>query len=449
MATIEEQLDKATSEERDRLEKIEQMNQDQRLKRMNRAKNVARLGALAAFATGNEGLGEVLHEGSRLAKEGGEEGHIDPGMIRRAGANYAGKIGGKAGRSAANKLGQNAVNNAAKAGQQAGNLAGKAAAMGGGSEAAMAGAIAGAVRGEGVGGIVKSSLSSVILWFWFGFLTLGVITSPAVVPILLALVAVAYLDFHFMMSKFGFKIFGSMNLLQKGILFVANLIVMILPLMFIGMVYALPCASSTGYYALKAAHIVSLGLIQDVCGTATQPSFAGGRSGGAGATGTFGEIDIVLSGAYRPGAIVFNTNRLSAHGRGEAFDVALRNPRVPFRPNPPDPRINQLISIGKSLVGSKGDVIDEYNNPKCDPGAQTCAGHIHVEFNSGQCDGTGQPLVGPPTDLVDLNGLVPIGGATTPKVRQCMLSVVLGMFEMAGQTKISETTPGVETGGAE
>jgi hypothetical protein len=446
ISTAYEYLKNLPPEERDRAkadlinekntaDNLEALKQQQRRDRLQK---IAKVGSKAARLAGQGGLANLLDEGSNVA------GTNDP-AARRFAANQVGKKVGALGREGINKLGQNRV--AAAGAKGADKLSKAASNMGAGGEAAIAGAVSGALQGEGVSGVVKSAWSWYVLWFMFGFLTLDIILAPTIVSLLLAGLALIYLDFHFLMSKFGFKIFGPMNLPQKIYLMVANLIVAILPLMFVGIAYALPCATSAGYYAIKAANVVTFGFIQDVCEVPNSPAFAGGKGGGAGATGTFGEINIVLTSAYRPGAIVYGSNppRPSAHGRGEAFDVALR-PRIGFHPNPPDPRISQLVSIGKSLIGSRGDVLDEYNDPHCNPSSPTCKGHIHVEFNVGQCDGTGKSFQGAPTDLVDLNGLVPIGGGD-PRVRSCMLPTVLKFFEMAGQTNISEQTSGEETEG--
>jgi biotin carboxyl carrier protein len=99
-------------------------------------------------------------------------------------------------------------------------------------------------------------------------------------------------------------------------------------------------------------------------------------------------IDIEITDAYRPGGTTAGGG-VSAHSRGEAADISLRNPKVPVHGN--DPRISDLIAIAQSVgfVPPQGDTLDEYHNPA--PNAS--AGHVHVEFNipkngGSYCSGT-------------------------------------------------------------
>ena len=138
----------------------------------------------------------------------------------------------------------------------------------------------------------------------------------------------------------------------------------------------------------------------------------------------------MLTSAYRPGAVVDEDPRKqSAHSRGEAFDIALINPAVGFRPNPPDSRIETVVSLaeGMGFVEPRGNVVDEYNNPS----KGTRGPHIHVEFNAGHCPGP--PQTAAPNDLVDLTGLVPMSGASPPQVRACLKPYVLQLFQLTGQ----------------
>jgi hypothetical protein len=321
-----------------------------------------------------------------------------------------------------------------RAGQKGADMVQKAAGkLGGGSEAALVGAVSGALKGEGVGGVVRSALSSWVLWVAFGFIGFGVITSPTIAGILFAVVAIIYLDFHFIMNKFGSKFFGPMNRPQKVTLAAAHGVVLIIPILFIAIYFTVTSCTYTADFATASrltgftnmANLVDW-YSRENCNTDSIQVPVSTPTADA-------DIDIVLTSAYRPGAIVFGTNRLSAHGRGEAIDVALRNPRVGFRPNPPDARIAQVVSIARSIIGGRGDVIDEYNNSQCNPAEASCAGHIHIEFNSGQCDGTVFTTTsGPPTDLQSLNGIVPIEGASDPRVRTCMLQIATELFERVG-----------------
>jgi hypothetical protein len=165
-------------------------------------------------------------------------------------------------------------------------------------------------------------------------------------------------------------------------------------------------------------------------------------SGGGGATGTFGGLDIVITSAYRAGSIVAGTNTLSAHSRGEAVDIALRNPTVPEHSS--DPRIAQLVAIAKSagFTPAVGDTLDEYTTPT--EGAS--GGHVHVEFNvqangNTYCDNTpAATLNSPPTDLVSLSGAVPVDAAATdPRVRPCMLTAVEKIFAAAAAVEPTAT----------
>ncbi len=171
----------------------------------------------------------------------------------------------------------------------------------------------------------------------------------------------------------------------------------------------------------------------------------GARSGGGGASGAFG-LDIIITSAYRPGSIVAGTGRLSAHSRGEAVDIALRNPAVPIGSS--DPRIAQLVQVSEQagFAGISADVLDEYTNPT--EGAS--GGHIHVEFNlkpdgTSYCDGTKIPPSGP-TDLENIVGLVAVDTASTsdPRLRPCMLDKVINIFAAAGaviNTPSTTTSP--------
>ncbi len=89
-------------------------------------------------------------------------------------------------------------------------------------------------------------------------------------------------------------------------------------------------------------------------------------------------IDIEITDAYRPGGTTAGGGT-SAHSRGEAVDIALRNPTVPIPLQSVDPRIAKLVAIARAagFVPPLADTLDEYNNPA--PNAT--AGHVHVEFN--------------------------------------------------------------------
>jgi hypothetical protein len=192
---------------------------------------------------------------------------------------------------------------------------------------------------------------------------------------------------------------------------------------------AVICSSNyTDSFEVAGFKLAIASLPGDIC---KDLALAGGRSGGAGGGATFdpttSKLDIVLTSAYRPGSYVDNNrNNPSAHGRGEAFDVALRNPQVGFYSQ--DPRIDKIIALarGMGFTHPNGDVVDEYRNPS--PG--TTGPHIHIEFNKGYCSTAA--ATDPPNDMVSLVGLVPMSDVDNPEVRECMHSFVINLFKQAG-----------------
>jgi hypothetical protein len=204
-------------------------------------------------------------------------------------------------------------------------------------------------------------------------------------------------------------------------LVIVLVILLVLGLVFFVITSLVAACNQEGFSGILVRGLSSIGstigLTDDICGPLV---FKGGDFGGGGAGGSF-DIELVLTSAYRPGAIT-SKGLPSAHGRGEAIDVALRNPRVGFGSS--DPRIASVVRIAEGLgfTPPAGDVIDEYNNPAGAEGP-----HIHIEFNDGFCSGA--PAPSPPTDLKSLVGLVPIEGASDPRVRTCMLNSVLLLFE--------------------
>src|SRR3989344_9102831 len=184
----------------------------------------------------------------------------------------------------------------------------------------------------------------------------------------------------------------------------------------IGFVVIIPPAlcNSGGLTQLTTQVVGSLATFSDFCAPF---KLKGGLSGGGGATGST-PLDITITSGYRPGSIVVGTGRLSAHSRGEAVDIALRNPAVTTGST--DPRISQLVQIARAagFTPAAGFTLDEYTTPT--EGAS--AGHIHVEFNL-QSDGK---------TYCD-NTLVPIDpGTSDPRVRPCMLNLVESIFYSAG-----------------
>jgi len=411
-SSLEEQLLQAQNKynrDSSREDELEQLKQRQRrLKRLSQAAKVAQLGAKAA---GYGDMADYLGAAGDMAGVGAK----NPGMLKNYATNKAGKAGGALARLGANEWGKNQASKAAAAGQQVGKLANAAKNMGAGSEAAVGGAIAGALKGEGAAGIAKTAAAWWVLNFAFGFLTLAGFT------VIGFLCALAYLDTHYIISKItnGRGYFINLSLWQKIVLAFANLLLSLVIILPIFLFYAATCGTSLGSFGTKALSVVSFGYYQDFC---SGFKFSGGMSGGGGASASFADGDVIITSAYRPNSFVDgDPNRPSAHGRGEAFDIALRNPTVGFRPSPPDPRIAEMISLARSIVGSRGDVVDEYNNPS--PG--TTGPHIHIELNAGQC---GTAPTNPPNDLVPLPSTIPMSGVSDARVRSCMLPIINQFF---------------------
>jgi hypothetical protein len=95
-------------------------------------------------------------------------------------------------------------------------------------------------------------------------------------------------------------------------------------------------------------------------------------------------LEITITSAYR-GEGLTDTGGTSAHGRGEAVDIALRSPTIPWNQTThslpsgfSDPRIGKLMAIGQKYFPSpQGDALDEYHKPA----GNATGGHMHVEFN--------------------------------------------------------------------
>lgn len=209
---------------------------------------------------------------------------------------------------------------------------------------------------------------------------------------------------------------------------ILGILLLLAALVFVVIISVVSLCGQTGTSGSLIRNILKIGsyvgISQDYCS-----AFQGGRSGGAGASGTV-KLDIVLTSAYRPGAVVKGTGKPSAHGRGEAVDIALINPSVPEHSS--DLRIAQLVSLAKSLgfVPPPGDTLDEYTTPT--EGAT--GGHVHIEFNlkadgTSYCDGTVPNI---PGDLVDIPSWIPKSGSSVWKLRPCMLDKVEALFNQAG-----------------
>lgn len=373
-STVEEELAELSDEEEKRLERLEHL------------KNVARLAQLGAYAAGHPELGEL----GELVGGGAESAAGETGALRRAGSNIAGK--------------------------QAGRLGQKKMGLSGGKGAALGGAVSAALQGEGPTGIAKGAISWYLLYIAFGALVTLVGFFPGLV----------YLDFHYLMSKLGSKIFGEMILWQKIVLAFANVLALILIVLAIGLIVAIPTAIcnsggikgtviKAGAKVLSWGGVLPIDLCKQLTFNSTTPQDATPQTNSSivppsdlvPITGVpidpgtsdprvrrcmlsyiqdlykrsqQAKLDWVITGAYRPNAIVAGTDNLSAHARGEAVDIALRNPKDPLYS--PDPRIDKLIGVAavEGFRPAQGDTLDEYRYPT--KGA--IAGHAHIEFNINQ-----------------------------------------------------------------
>jgi len=199
------------------LGKQEEDDQDEKeqewMRRMNMARRAARVAELGSRLYGQGDLADAFGDIGDIAGAGEEGADAGPGAVRRVGSNLAGSKAGKI----AQKRG-----------------------LSGGKSAALGGALSGALQGEGVGGIAKGALSWYLLYIAFGALFTLVGSIPALL----------YLDFHYIMSKFGSKIFGEMFLWQKLVLLFANImaffVIMIIVVFIVIMVEPCLLADSIG-----------------------------------------------------------------------------------------------------------------------------------------------------------------------------------------------------------
>ena len=195
-----EESDQQTAADRDESEQ-------QYMHRLNAVRRVARVGELASAMYGQGGLSDAFGGVADVAGAGAEGGYGNvAGAARRVGSNYAGK---KTSEFAKSK----------------GVSTGRSAAMGG--------ALSSALQGEGATGIAKGAANWYLLAIAFGALFTVVGSLPALL----------YLNFHFVMSKFGSKIFGELFVWQKVTLLFANMIAFFLTglITFIFIVIADPC----------------------------------------------------------------------------------------------------------------------------------------------------------------------------------------------------------------
>lgn len=158
---------------------------------MQRYGRYAKVAGLAAEAAGYDVAGEALSDVGEIA-----EGSSQPGYTRRVGANFAGWM-------TARKL---------SAPKEPPKGERKGYGMSGGKAAAVGGAVSAALQGEGAAGIARGSANWYVLYTAFGAL----FTIAGSIPALL------YLDFHYLMSTFGSKLFNPLTQWQRTVLGFAN-----------------------------------------------------------------------------------------------------------------------------------------------------------------------------------------------------------------------------------
>lgn len=182
LASDDSKLDEIGKQEEDDQNEKEQ----EWTRRMNMARHAARVAELGSRLYGQGNLADAFGDIGDIAGAGEGGADAGPDAVRRVGSNLAGSKAGKI----AQKRG-----------------------LSGGKSAALGGALSSALQGEGVGGIAKGALSWYLLYIAFGALFTLVGSIPALL----------YLNFHYIMSKFGSKIFGEMFLWQKLVLLFANI----------------------------------------------------------------------------------------------------------------------------------------------------------------------------------------------------------------------------------
>lgn len=173
----------------------QQQASDKAIKRRRRAESVRRAAIPVAMAAGEMGVARDLASTGDLSQSGSRA------------ANLAGS----------------ATSSIAK---RKGVAAGKAAAGGG--------AVAAALSGEGAFGIGQSALSWYALWLAFSYATIFMWLEPVS-----SLLAVAYLDIHYIASKRGSKWFREMFLWQKIYLAILNMMIAIILLVAISIIIAI------------------------------------------------------------------------------------------------------------------------------------------------------------------------------------------------------------------
>src|SRR3989344_3248581 len=181
----------------DELYNIDRLAQSKNKKRLLKAgKYAMRVGQVGAYLAGQHDLADEFREGAHSFKEGGTGHH---GAGRKAASSFA---GGQAQKFAEGKgLGRKALNKT--------KYGGKVGKMSGGKSAALGGAVSGALQGEGVKDIAKSAASWYFVYAAFAAFYASILTLVGwVLPFL-------YLNFHFVASKFGSKLFGEMSIAQK------------------------------------------------------------------------------------------------------------------------------------------------------------------------------------------------------------------------------------------
>lgn len=187
-------------------------------RKMRLAQQAAKIGKYGAYATGRLSLARSLGDIEEAAEAGSSAQGKTPEEAATLGSNIAGSRAGKIAEGRG---------------------------MTGGKSAALGGAVAGALQGEGVADIGKNAVSWYLLWIAFGALFTLYGSIPALI----------YLDFHYLMSKFGSKIFGEMFLWQKIVLALANILFIVAVLILIIIIIIIYCGLnplSCGWLTVKS-----------------------------------------------------------------------------------------------------------------------------------------------------------------------------------------------------
>ncbi len=306
---------------------LDELNHSERLESSkNRArllkagKYAMRVGQVGSYLAGQHDLADEFREGAHGFKEAGE-GHNGAG--RKAASNLA---GGQAAKFAQGK-------GLARKGLNKTKYGGKVGKMSGGRSAALGGAVSGALQGEGVKDIAKNAASWYFVYAAFAAFYASILTLVGwILPFL-------YLNFHFVASKMGSKLFGEMSLPQKlqlaAIDMLAVLLIVLLLVLFIGWPLYLIC-NPQGVLSLLEAYDFEeyIGVPKQVCDALNSP--------GNHVSGVVGSVSgIVETGV----AAMCSTPKVLAQQNGTPY------------PAQNDPDLERLITCINSQALDTGQIL--------------------------------------------------------------------------------------------